>query len=214
MLQRCPILSPPAAPMWWGPPYLYPRHFFLESPAGRSLRHAGGPPLVAVGARGGNGGNHVGMANSGNRATPPSKQAVAATAPRPRAARRWKPAGPPSAPAACRHPPSGSRAARALAAASRPRPSPSRAADTSTNSCAVLVSAYMGTPASRSSISATRRGAEAEEAAPLRTLCSEPSPRHAVANATTTTSSPRHLPRMMTSSAPSRAERRQRPVTP
>jgi hypothetical protein len=61
--------------------------------------------------------------------------------------------------------PEGRRRPRDLAS------SPSRADDTGT-----------GTSASRSSISATRRGAEAEETAPLRALRSKLSLRHAVAD--------------------------------
>jgi hypothetical protein len=72
--------------------------------------------------------------------------------------------------------PEGRRRPRDLAS------SPSRADDTSTNSCTALASAYTGTSASRSSISATRRGAEAEETAPLRALRSKLSLRHAVAD--------------------------------
>jgi hypothetical protein len=79
-----PILSPPAAPMWWAPPYLYPRHL-SPRPAVHYNTLADHPS-----SQGDNGGSHAGMANSGNRATPLSKQTVVATAPRPRATRRME----------------------------------------------------------------------------------------------------------------------------
>jgi hypothetical protein len=142
----------------------------LESPAGRSLQHAGGPPLVAR--------------RQWRQPRWDGQQRQSSHSAEQADGRRYC-----SAPT--RHASDGNRRGRhllqqyvgillpeaeRLEGRRRPRdlaPSPSRADDTSTNSCAALASAYTGISVSRSSISATRRGAEAEETAPLRALRSK-----------------------------------------